>query len=140
MHKYTAKEILDSEDFRILKEQLYKPVAWGYTKKALVLNKEFLVAERIKADDPLRIGELILPGGGKRKEESYMDTARRETLEEGGVKTKRVVEYDFFVKLIEHNSSLFKPREKHRAGVKNHRMDNFFILLGTSTRSFISAK
>ncbi len=60
-----------------------RQVAWGYVLR----NNELLIATRFKPDDPHRAGQLVFPGGGLNKDESYFDCARREVCEETGIWT-----------------------------------------------------
>lgn len=62
-------------------------VAWGYAIRNLE-RKQGLVATRSKKDDPNRIGQLVLPGGGLKENEEYAEAAIRETLEECGIESR----------------------------------------------------
>ena len=50
-------------------------------------GQELLIATRAKKNDPLRQGELVLPGGGLRVYETFAQAAVREVYEETGVRT-----------------------------------------------------
>ena len=108
---YRPKEIFASSEFKILLEQLYKPVAWGYVTRRTQMDtpKELLVVERIKPDDILRKGELVLPGGGLKGNETYEQTAMREVEEEAGVFAMPTGK-SRFSNLSEY--IILKPREK----------------------------
>ncbi len=92
------------EKYELL-NNLYIPVAWGYVEK----DGNLLVTERFKKDDPLRSGELVLPGGRLKGTETYLEAAQREVLEETGVETK-AGNKEKFVRL--HEKIILKPREK----------------------------
>ncbi len=74
---------------------MIKNVAWGYVPRDIGGGREILVAKRMKPDDPLRYGELVLPGGGICQGESYSDAAMREVLEETGINTVFDLALDF---------------------------------------------
>lgn len=96
MPDYTARDISESKEFRLLFEGLeetpYKPTAWGYV---YLLNEDYhsvnieglLVGERCKKDDPKREGQFVIPGGGVNAGETFIGAAKREVLEETRVKT-----------------------------------------------------
>ena len=70
-----------------------KQVAWGYVSSAKVTDRNILVGKCCKKDDPLRNGQLVIPGGGLLPGEDYTDTAIREVKEETGVATERYKAY-----------------------------------------------
>ncbi|MBI4181575.1 MAG: NUDIX domain-containing protein [Candidatus Aenigmarchaeota archaeon] len=80
-------------DLRPMAEAVYRPVSWGYVPRGEGEGRELLVAERFKKADPLRAGELVIPGGGMKEIAArhryglfaHAFTARREVLEETGV-------------------------------------------------------
>lgn len=49
-----------------------KQVAWGYVYRHRP-ERNILVGRRCKPDDPLRSGQLVLPGGGLLPGESYAE-------------------------------------------------------------------
>ena len=65
-----------------------KAVAWGYVTRDNGNGKEVLVTERYKEDDPLRSGQLAIPGGKLGPSEWYHQAAIREVLEETGIETE----------------------------------------------------
>ena len=67
---------------------MLKQVAWGYVTRDIGNGKELLIATRCKKDDPLRSGELVIPGGRLEENESYLDAAIREVYQETGIITK----------------------------------------------------
>jgi len=71
-----------------------KKVAWGYVTRDIGNGGELLIATRCKEDDPKRAGELIIPGGGLKENENYLDAAIREVYEETGIVAK-VNNYQF---------------------------------------------
>ena len=78
-------DVLESNEYSVLKGVEYKPVAWGYTTRSVGDGKDLLVAERVKLGDDLRTGELVIPGGGLKSGEDYIQAAIREVNEETGV-------------------------------------------------------
>lgn len=109
---YSVKDIFESEEFYCLKEKLnggkFKPTAWAYVSKIGGNEPEILVAERYKRDDPSRKGQLVVPGGSLKRGESYLDAAKREALEETGVRTADI-QPDVLIPL---NNVIIKMREK----------------------------
>jgi 8-oxo-dGTP pyrophosphatase MutT (NUDIX family) len=62
-------------------------IAWGLVTRNTENGEEILIAERNKKSDPLRDGQLIIPGGGINQGESYIEAAIREVREETGIET-----------------------------------------------------
>ena len=94
---------------------LYTPIAWGQ-----VLNydgKSLLVGERYQPDDPLRAGQLNLPGGKMSLSDkgNPLVTAQRETLEETDVDTVPRIP-NAFTNI--HRSTVLKPRENVVAAIE----------------------
>ncbi|MBI4021330.1 MAG: hypothetical protein HY369_03740 [Candidatus Aenigmarchaeota archaeon] len=119
MKRYQFSDVLTSPEFSGLPQDGYRMVAWGYVTRETGDGKDLLVAIRAKPDDPMRARQLVLPGGGVRKDDldgyrrqltpeaealltsddvqrrsqaffnlAHFHTARREVLEETGVKTE----------------------------------------------------
>jgi len=65
-----------------------KQVVWGYVTRDIRGEKQILIATRFKKDDPLRKGELVLPGGGLEEGEDYIQAAIREVYQETGIETE----------------------------------------------------
>ena len=57
-----------------------KKVAWGYVTRDIGNGKELLIATRCKPNDPLRSGELVIPGGGLEGNESYLDLPKEKYI------------------------------------------------------------
>ncbi|MBI2085237.1 MAG: NUDIX hydrolase [Candidatus Aenigmarchaeota archaeon] len=72
---------------------VYQSTVLGYVSRN-GNGKEILVAERRKPDDPLRAGQLVIPGGGTEKQD-VVYAAQREVLEETGVETKSLGIFTF---------------------------------------------
>ncbi len=66
-----------------------KSVAWGYVSRDLGGGRQLLVATRYKEDDPERRGQLVIPGGGRLRRETYAEAAMHEVREETGIITYR---------------------------------------------------
>ncbi len=72
------------DDFGFLgEEKKYGQIGWAYVTKGVGV----LSSIRAKKSDPLRKGQLTLPAGHKKRFESPLRNARRETYEETGVFT-----------------------------------------------------
>ena len=62
--------------------------AWGWTTRNIGNGTELLIGKRNKPSDPLRQGQLVIPGGGLKLGETYQQAAMREVFEETGIQTK----------------------------------------------------
>jgi len=78
-----------------MSEKECKKVAWGYVTRDIGKGPEVLIAERHKKDDPLRAGELVIPGGGLKAGEDYIQAAIREVKEETGIYACNPIEMNF---------------------------------------------
>ena len=100
-HIYGPDEVLSLPNFRILRGQTYRQIAWGWvTKEEDWDGIGLLVAERCEPNDKERYGQLVIPGGGIRKRDiisidgqipddvSVRKAAQREVEEETGVRTE----------------------------------------------------
>lgn len=66
----------------------YRSIVWGYVTRN-INGKELLIAESYRPDDPLRVGQLVIPDGGTEKQ-TVVYAAQREVLEETGVETEPI--------------------------------------------------
>ncbi len=62
-----------------------RAVAWGYVTSDIGFGKEVLIATRHHKDDPQRVGQLVIPGGGLEEGEDYTTAAIREVYQETGI-------------------------------------------------------
>ncbi|RLJ04535.1 MAG: hypothetical protein DRP18_04580 [Candidatus Aenigmatarchaeota archaeon] len=72
------RDFFDSVRFR---DPSFKPTSWG----SVTSMNRLLVGERYKKDDPQRKGQLVIPGGGIKENEDYVQAAIREVKEETGI-------------------------------------------------------
>ena len=105
MKRYTNfREIAGDTNLALLRGIQFKPVGWAYAHKD-GNPWEFIVAERYKREDPVRKGQLVVPGGGVEMAEHPYEAAIREAREEAGVRAS-------FRQYIKPTFSVLKPREK----------------------------
>ncbi|GEM_PF-2845815 len=88
MSRYpNSRALFESAEFKFLSEGKYKPTAWAYVERGKGEQREILVVERFKKEDPLRKGQLVIPGGGVKTRENYDGAAKREVREEASLQT-----------------------------------------------------
>jgi len=107
----------------------YTLVSWGCVER----DGSVLVVERNDPGDPLRSGQLVLPGGRIKRNETALQAARREVHEETCVVTasgKR----DRFINL--HEYAIVKPRE-NAVGIYEPEDGSFWIAYGDSGKRYI---
>lgn len=80
-------DLVRCPEFAGLVEGEYRSAAIGYVPKRWENADYVLAGYRNKHSDPSRKGMIALPCGGVREDESYPETAQRETLEETDVET-----------------------------------------------------
>ena len=104
VRSYPLRDVLESPDFRVLTETVFRPVAWGIvygfrdpaqrlavysSPMPLVEDTALLVGERYKKSDPERQGKLVVPGGGvKKRDGGVKEAAKREVTEEACLDTR----------------------------------------------------
>lgn len=111
---YSTEDIFESGEFRKLAEVTYRPSAIGYvTMYNEHGDTDILVARRLKESDPLRKGQLILPGGGLGRD-LWLEAAMHEVLEETGVETEPVEGYELKFANLKgtEGGCIVKPRDE----------------------------